>query len=192
MDFKMWNRKLLGRSGILYPMLVSAAIAVIILSAVGVAAMTGMLPRADSSMSSVSPPHAESAGGSYDGAPPSNGGMAAADHACANCGVVESITPVEVHAAHGSGIGLVAGGVTGALLGNQIGHGSGNTLATIAGAAGGAYAGNEIEKHAKKSLRYQVRVRMNDGTYRTTSQSSQPPFAVGDRVRVVNGQVVAG
>jgi len=189
MEFKMLNRKLLGRSGILYPMLVTAAAAVIILSAVGVATMTGLLPRADSSMTSA-PPRAESTNDPREAAQSSNR-VADADRACANCGVVESITPIEVKAAHGSGVGMVAGGITGALLGNQIGHGGGNTLATIAGAAGGAYAGNEIEKNTKKSLRYQVRVRMNDGTYRTTSQSTQPPFAAGDRVRIVNGQVVS-
>ena len=189
MESKLWNRKLLGRSGILYPMLVSAAIAVIILSAVGVAAMTGLLPRADSSMTNAPAP-AAAVGDARESAPSSNR-VAAADRACANCGTIESITPIEVRAAHGSGVGMVAGGITGALLGNQIGRGSGNTLATIAGAAGGAYAGNEIEKNTKKSLRYQVRVRMNDGTYRTTSQSTQPAFAVGDRVRIVNGQVVS-
>lgn len=101
--------------------------------------------------------------------------------------MVESITPVEVRGS-GTGLGMAAGGITGALLGNQIGRCSGNTVATIAGAAGGAFAGNEIEKNMKKSPRYQVRVRMTDGTYRTTYQSHPPAFAVGDKVKVVNGQ----
>jgi outer membrane lipoprotein SlyB len=104
--------------------------------------------------------------------------------------VVESITPVEVRGS-GTGLGMAAGGITGALLGNQVGRGSGNTVATIAGAAGGAFAGNEIEKNMKKAVRYRVRVRMNDGTYRTIYQSSAPAFSVGEKVKVANGQVVS-
>jgi outer membrane lipoprotein SlyB len=109
--------------------------------------------------------------------------------ACADCGVVASIAPVEVKG-RTNGLGLIAGGVTGALVGNQIGHGNGNALATIGGAAGGAFAGNEIEKHVKKSVQYKVRVRMPDGTFRTTYQSAAPAFAVGDKVKVSNGRVV--
>lgn len=43
----------------------------------------------------------------------------------------------------------------------------------------------------KKTMRYQVQVRMNDGTYRTTYQSSAPAFSVGAKVKVVNGQIAA-
>jgi len=178
METKLLGKSLLARNGLLYPMLVIAAISVIIFSAFGVATMTGLLPRAES----MSDPQAVAQ---------SRNGIADVDKACANCGVVESITPVEVRAAHGSGLGMIAGGVTGALLGNMIGRGNGNAVATVAGAAGGAYAGNEIEKNTKKSQRYQVRVRMNDGTYRTTTQSSLPAFSVGEKVKVVNGQIVA-
>jgi two-component system response regulator GlrR len=106
-----------------------------------------------------------------------------------DCGVVDAINAVEVKG-KGTGLGMIAG-VTGALIGNEIGRGNGNAVATIAGAAGGAYTGNEIEKNMKKSVRYQVRVRMDDGTYRTLYQSSAPAFAVGEKVKVVNGQVVA-
>ncbi len=63
-------------------------------------------------------------------------------------------------------------------------------MATIGGAAGGAFAGNEIEKHVKKSVQYKVRVRMPDGTFHTTYQSTAPAFAVGDKVKVSNGHVV--
>ena len=176
METRIFGKKLLGRNGILYPMLVIAAIAVIIFSAFGVATMTGLLPRAESTNDT----HAMT----------KNRVASSADKTCNNCGVIESINTVEVKG-QGSGLGAVAGGVTGALIGNQIGRGNGNTVATIAGMAGGAYAGNEIEKNMKKSSRYQVRVRMNDGTLRTTYSSSAPAFAIGDRVRIMNGQVVA-
>ncbi len=72
----------------------------------------------------------------------------------------------------------------GGLLGNQVGGGSGKTAATVLGAAGGAYAGNRVEKNMKKVTVYQMRVRMNDGSYRTIEQSN--PVASGSRV-VVEG-----
>ena len=64
---------------------------------------------------------------------------------CMQCGTVESATPI-MRAAPASGVGAVAGGVVGAVLGNQVGGGSGKTAATILGAVGGGWAGNEIEK----------------------------------------------
>jgi len=42
-----------------------------------------------------------------------------------------------------------------------------------------------------QAVRHQIRVRMNDGTLRTTYQSSAPAFSVGKKVKVVNGQVVS-
>ena len=77
------------------------------------------------------------------------------------------------------------------MLGNQAGRGNGNTVMTIAGVAGGALAGNEIEKSAKKRYSYRVTVRMDDGSFRTLSQSTVPAVTVGDRVRVVDSTVIA-
>ena len=180
------------KNGILYPMLVIAAVSVIIFSAFGVASLTGLIPTAQSNP--VQRPESRPDTQPQSVQPPAKPARAAPTRigaaACDNCGVVDAINAVEVKS-QGSGLGMVAGGVTGALLGNQIGRGSGNTVATIAGAAGGAFAGNEIEKNMKKAVRYQVRVRMNDGTFRTTYQSSAPAFSVGEKVKVVNGQVVA-
>jgi len=51
--------------------------------------------------------------------------------------------PRDEHRVAGTAIGAVAGG----LLGNQIGHGRGNTLATVGGAVAGGYAGNRIQAH---------------------------------------------
>ncbi len=178
--------------GILYPMLVIAAVSVIIFSALGVASLTGLIPAAQSN--SVQQPEPQPKMQPQSGQPPAKPARAAptliAAGACDNCGVVSAINAIEVKG-QSSGLGVVAGGVTGALIGNQIGRGGGNTVATIAGAAGGAYAGNEIEKNMKKAVRYRIRVRMNDGTFRTTYQSSAPAFSVGEKVKVVNGQVVS-
>ncbi len=109
---------------------------------------------------------------------------------CQNCGVVESSVAVQRQGQVNGignteiGLGTVAGGVIGGLLGNQVGGGSGKTAATVLGAAGGAYAGNRVEKNMKKVTVYQMRVRMNDGSYRTIEQSSA--VATGSRV-VVEG-----
>jgi outer membrane lipoprotein SlyB len=201
MQAALLRMKASNRKGLLYPLLVIAAIAVIIFSALGAATVAGWLPRAQSSSEKSSPQQQGAAatpaperGGDYRvagnrTADDRGAGNRDAAPVCANCGVVESIAPIEVKG-HPNGLGLIAGGVTGALLGNQIGRGAGNALATIGGAAGGAFAGNEIEKHVKKSVQYKVRVRMRDGTFRTTYQSSAPAFAVGDKVKVSNGRVV--
>jgi outer membrane lipoprotein SlyB len=211
MQAALLRTKASNPKGVLYPLLVIAAISVIILSVLGAAAIAGWLPRAQSSNEKTAPqqqgaitaPSAER-GADYRGADNRVADNRAADNrvaesrgadnrdmapTCADCGVVASIAPVEVKG-RTNGLGLIAGGVTGALVGNQIGHGNGNALATIGGAAGGAYAGNEIEKHVKKSVQYKVRVRMPDGTFRTTYQSAAPAFAVGDKVKVSNGRAV--
>ena len=103
---------------------------------------------------------------------------------CASCGSVESVTPVERAVRPGSpiSIGSVAGGVLGAALGNQVGHGNGRTLATVLGAVGGGYAGHVIEGQVRKVTTYQVGVRMEDGSRRTIEASSPP--AIGSRVTV--------
>jgi outer membrane lipoprotein SlyB len=103
---------------------------------------------------------------------------------CANCGTIESVTPV-TRKGHGSGVGIVAGGVAGAVLGNQVGQGNGRTAATVLGAVGGGWAGNAIEKNIKKETIYSVQVRMEDGSVRTTQQATAP--AVGAKVTVDGG-----
>lgn len=109
---------------------------------------------------------------------------------CYSCGRVESVQPVE-QPAQASGVGMVAGAVLGGVLGNQVGGGNGRKLATVAGAVGGGYAGNEIEKRTRSTTTYNVRVRMEDGEVRTFPFTQQPSWNVGDRVKVVDGQLTA-
>jgi outer membrane lipoprotein SlyB len=52
----------------------------------------------------------------------------------------------------------------------------------VLGAVGGGVAGNEVEKHARATTVHQVKVRMDDGSLRTLTQSSAP--AVGQKVTV--------
>jgi outer membrane lipoprotein SlyB len=100
---------------------------------------------------------------------------------CANCGTISAVTPIQRDGT-GSGGGAVAGGVLGAIVGNQVGAGNGKTLATIVGAVGGGFAGNTVEKKMKKVTVYEVRVRMQDGSTRSVEQSS--PATVGAKVMV--------
>ncbi|MES2830899.1 MAG: glycine zipper 2TM domain-containing protein [Pseudomonadota bacterium] len=109
---------------------------------------------------------------------------------CNSCGRVESVVAVN-QPAQGSGLGIAAGAVLGGVLGNQVGGGSGKTLATVAGAVAGGYGGNEVEKRARSTTTYQVRVRMEDGDMRTFPQNGPDGFRVGDRVRVVNGALTS-
>ena len=102
---------------------------------------------------------------------------------CTFCGSVESVTPVQRSTKPaGVGIGTVAGGVLGAVVGNQVGQGNGRTVATILGAIGGGFAGNAVEKNVRTETVYQVGVRMEDGSRRMV-EVAQPP-GVGSRVTV--------
>jgi hypothetical protein len=49
---------------------------------------------------------------------------------------------------------------------------------------------NEVKKNLNKTVTHQVKVRMDNGTYRVVSQQDQPIFHVGEKVKIVNGMVV--
>lgn len=100
---------------------------------------------------------------------------------CVACGVVESVTPVQ-EKGQATGAGAIGGAVVGGLLGHQMGGGTGRDAMTAVGVVGGGIAGHEIEKRARATTAYQVKVRMQDGTLRTFTQSSAP--AVGLKVSV--------
>jgi outer membrane lipoprotein SlyB len=101
--------------------------------------------------------------------------------ACHECGVVESINPVKVQG-EVNGVGALAGGATGALVGNRIAGGNNRTLGGVVGAVGGGLIGNAIEKHKRETTVYDVNVRMEDGSLRTVRESTSP--AIGEKVRV--------
>lgn len=105
---------------------------------------------------------------------------------CASCGVVESVR-AERREGEATGVGAVAGGVIGGLIGNQMGGGDGKKAMTVVGAVGGGMAGNEIEKRQRGHTVYVTRIRMEDGSLRTLTRSSE--LAAGTRVRV-EGQSV--
>ena len=98
---------------------------------------------------------------------------------CNTCGRVESVQAIQ-QAEPATGVGAVAGGVLGAVVGNQIGKGNGRTAATVLGAVGGGYVGHQVEQRSRTRTVYQVAIRMDDGSLRRFTRA-QPP-AVGTPV----------
>lgn len=213
----------------IHPLVAGAAVSVILVSLVGAAAITGILPTSNSTtapaaQSQLTPntssgPLAANGSNGMTMAPTANTGVTMAPVAnqnttqhtprkithhtspapqvatasnagvCGNCGTVESVQQRTVAAEKGSGVGAVAGAVIGGVLGNQVGGGNGRKLATVAGAIGGGVAGNAIEKQAQGTTRYEVRVRMNDGSLRTFTPSANPGVQNGDQVKIVDGRI---
>lgn len=137
-----------------------------ILSVLGVAAITGVLPNETSPK--------------QNGIALAQSAMAAQTIDCALCGTVESIRTVEVR---DEALGASSGGLAGTAIGQDGGT-------TILGSDGAAASGSEIATSVKKRHAYRVTVRMDDGSYRTVSLSSPPALAAGDKVRVVEGKLV--
>jgi len=193
-----------AKSGI-HPLVAGASVAVILVSLVGVAAMTGYLPgthaeKAPDTQSSVAPPsvapapaektaHKTTASEVVHKQPQHVASAASTKSAaCPDCGVVLDVKEVAVKG-EGTGLGAVAGGVAGAVVGSQVGSGRGKVLAEVAGAAGGAYAGHQVEKYARSTKHFDVSVHMEDGSTRTVSFATQPTWRNGDKVRVVNDKL---
>jgi len=105
-------------------------------------------------------------------------------------GIIDSIQMAQANGNSGMGAGAVVGGVVGGLLGNQVGGGSGRTVATVAGAIGGAMVGDQVERNNTQPRNaYQIRVRLDNGSYRTIMQDSIADLRVGSRVRIENERV---
>ena len=117
--------------GILYPLMLIAAIAVIVFSVAGIATMMGWMPVALSSRAD--PTRAHPVPASRTAQPR----VVTAATDCRDCGVVESMRAME------------------------------------------------------KSVNYEIRVRMNDGTFRTLYERARPALAIGQKVRVTAEGVIA-
>jgi outer membrane lipoprotein SlyB len=151
----------------IHPLIAGAAVSVIVLSGVGVAAITGVLPGTRAEKGSEA---------------------AAAKKECTDCGVVVAVKLVE-QKGEGTGLGAVVGGVAGAVVGREIADG--RDVGTVVGAAGGAIAGHQIERHARTTKHYQVQVRMPDGKVRIVRYATQPAWKSGDKVRLQDGKLVS-
>ncbi len=156
----------------IHPLIAVAAVSVTLVSLMGIAAITGVLPNSHGSTSNV-PSLASQADYAPTPVPAtthSDGRELASHktvaHRVASNPVNDAQVPVDqmalskttqrpapmsapqqqTAAPHNSPLGIGVGAVIGGLLGNQVGSGDGKTLATIAGAVGGGYLGNEIAK----------------------------------------------
>ena len=105
----------------------------------------------------------------------------AAAPVCSTCGVIDGYSAVQVKGQN-NGVGAVAGGLGGALVGSKIAGRGNHTLGGVIGAVGGGLLGNAVESHQRVATVYDVRVRMADGSVRTVRQSTVPN--VGARVNI--------
>ncbi|HKQ25479.1 MAG TPA: hypothetical protein VJT81_13640 [Burkholderiales bacterium] len=81
---------------------------------------------------------------------------------CPNCGVVDSIKPQQT-------------------------SGGDSKLAAALGTTGRAY---QIDNDKLSAFSFVVVVRMENGTLRTIHENQRPPFSIGERVQLVNGTVI--
>lgn len=150
----------------IHPLMAGAAVSVMLVSLLGIAAITGVLPNSQATAAPTTPIAAPAPAVAPIAAPAHQVAAAPAVHheAAAHKPVVRrppiqhaqaqssqqySQAPVRQQpapVAQNSPIGIGIGAVVGGLLGNQVGGGNGKTLATVAGAVGGGYLGNEIAK----------------------------------------------
>ena len=121
-------------------------------------------------------------------AKPAAKGTVASAEVCSRCGTVESVV-AQKHKGEGTGLGAVGGAVLGGVVGHQIGGGNGKKALTVLGAVGGGLAGHEVEKQARSTTDYQVKLRMDDGSMRTLNHATAP--AVGARFDVQGNQLKA-
>jgi hypothetical protein len=148
------------------PLVVAVTASVVIAGLIGLIALTGVLPNKRAPMRDEGPlPRGESK--------PSQPGT------CALCGTVESIRMVEVQDETTS---TKSGADT-------AGTGASQTLSVL-DTLSGVVSGSEAERNARKRKVFRVTLRMDDGSFRAISLSSPPAFAVGDKVRVVEGRLV--
>ncbi|MBC7680983.1 MAG: glycine zipper 2TM domain-containing protein [Ferruginibacter sp.] len=189
----------------MHPMIIAACSAVVLVCAVGTAAIMGWIPTSaarNTEASSLVQPAPQNSVNDPVKAPVKAHAIATvparntprldSDNprpiaaVCTTCGVVESTREITT-AGQGSGVGAVGGAVVGGVLGHQVGGGRGKDVATVLGALGGAFAGNQIEGQVRGSRSFEITVRLDDGSLRTVHQTEQPGWQAGDRVKVVNG-----
>lgn len=86
--------------------------------------------------------------------------------------------------------GAILGAVGGALLGNQIGAGTGRAAATVLGGAAGAAVGSQVGRSTTVAdAVYRVTVQTDSGVVRYYDVPATGDLHVGDRVRVDNGVI---
>ena len=155
----------------IHPLMAGAAVSVILVSAMGIAAMSGVLPNSHANAAPAAPmtPQALAVAPAPQLAVTAAPAVRAEDarhravvhhhqvrqaqeqpgQAYPQAAAYQQPAPAyqpPAPVAKNSPVGIGVGAVVGGLLGSQVGGGNGKTLATIAGAVGGGYLGNEIAK----------------------------------------------
>lgn len=147
----------------IHPLMAGAAVSVTLVSLLGMAAITGILPDSHAvapvavpvtaqaspqqlaeSDVAARPPVVRHATPTHVAPAPAHASHVA--QAAPRAYTPAPASPPPAPAAKNSPIGIGVGAVLGGLIGNQVGGGNGKTLATIAGAVGGGYVGNEVAK----------------------------------------------
>lgn len=179
-----------------HPLVLVAAGALTIFSLLGSAAITGLIPSAQSERQDVMQSLTVGTAAIADDQAteksatlqtqekeimkPNRELTADKSKACLNCGKIVSIRAVEQEG-QASGLGAAAGGI----IDNQ--SGKGNTLMTVPGIGGGAYARHTIEQGIKTHTAYIIKVRMENGSYRMITQYTEPKHSVGEMVKLQSG-----
>jgi len=174
--YRSSNMETSHTSNRIHPLMAGAAASVMLVSLLGAAAITGILPASHSTAApsvaatASAPAIAQSAAPvpmvsapAVQTAPvaqhktivhhryvthtrPASVAQAAPNSSYAQPSAYHQSAPAPHPVAQNSPVGIGVGAVVGGLLGSQVGGGNGKTLATIAGAVGGGYVGNEIAK----------------------------------------------
>lgn len=148
------NNSLISR---IHPLVAVAAASVIVVSLLGAAAITGVLPNSQANAPAALTASAQAQAKEAATAAVPQRSSNNHTHVQQSATTVASVSnvpaqapavtaPVPAAPAKYSPVGIGIGAAIGGLLGNQVGSGDGKTLATIAGAVGGGYVGNEIAK----------------------------------------------
>ena len=196
----------------LHPLLIVAAVSLTVFSAIGIAALTGVLPHSrGASEPAVAPEvqkpveHAVTMPTPVakpkprpvvrHTAPVTPIAQAPAVEPVKPAplpgvmGVVDSVKEVELKGENPIA-GPIIGGIAGAVLGHQFGEGRGKTVATAAGAGAGILGGKVIEQKVRATKHWDTTVRLDDGSTQTIKSDAQPSFHAGERVRVVDGLIL--
>jgi len=152
-------------------LVVAAAASMAVAALIALSAVTGVLPNK----------HALTADEALSKAEPKSN----LSGACALCGTIESVRTVDVLDEVGATVGA-ADSRSGADANNARANVSTSVLDTLSGVV----SGSAPDRNVRKRVVYRVTLRMDDGSFRAISLSSPPAFAVGDKVRVVEGRLV--
>ena len=167
---------------------IAAAASVVAFSGIGIAAITGHLSIARSSLNPFS---------AFGGAPTlPTSGSARVRSSLPHQGLTRSAGET---AAQGKPVSFRPGarlpmrkgscpdcGVVDSIKSQQAGSDEGKPAEQL-GTTGRAY---QIAREKLSSLRFIVIVRMENGTLRTIHENQRPPFGIGERVKLVDGAVI--